>query len=166
MLYAKDGDITVRRGCLRMYVVNLSFVYVDLEVMKVKNDEPPDSEKEREEAREEPVERREQDAQEKREGIPRKVGISEFRIAFLATAIPIVVLSLISLGGAGSYMGTGLQFAWVIGAGFFAAALLTAIVLSIVGKGEIAGGIWAGIAIGIVTLGVTCFANIGVARYG
>ena len=84
--------------------------------------------------------------------------MSDFRKALIFTAIPIVVLSLISLAGfiIVSLAATAL---WVI-------AIVAAIVFAVKGRRTTAAGIFAGIGIGIVALGATCFANLSLARYG
>ncbi len=83
-----------------------------------------------------------------------------FRKALAATAIPVVALGVI--GSAGLALGAS----WLMGGvltissvGLFA-AFVVAIVFAIRGKRQTAAGILAGIGIGIVALGATCFANM------
>ena len=90
--------------------------------------------------------------------------MSNFRKALMLTAIPIVVLSLISLAGVGRYVfGEGVQLVWFASAALWVIAIGAAIVFSIKGKREIASGILAGIGIGFVALGGTCFAALFIA---
>ena len=77
--------------------------------------------------------------------------MSDFRKALIITAIPIVVLSLISLA---------VQSVWIAAAALWVVAIVAAIVLIFTGRREIASGIFTGIGIGIVALGATCFATI------
>ena len=90
--------------------------------------------------------------------------MSEFRIALLATAIPIIVLSAISVAGtmpaAGGLDWDPLLALWFVAAGLLGLAILVAIGFAVARKRQIAAGILAGIGIGSVGLGVTCFANI------
>ena len=77
--------------------------------------------------------------------------MSDFRKALIITAIPIVVLSLISLAG---------PSVWFAAAALWVIAIVAAIVFISKGRREIAAGVFSGIGIGIVALGATCFANI------
>lgn len=76
---------------------------------------------------------------------------------FAFTAIPIVVLSLISTGGAAV---DGLYSLWYIAAVIGAFALLGAVISFAVGERKKASGLLAGVAIGILSLATTCFANM------
>ena len=76
--------------------------------------------------------------------------MSSFRKALLCTAIPIVVVALI-----------GIAFApiWPVAAVFAVIAFVIGIILLFMkGHRQTAAGILAGIAIGIIALGATCFA--------
>ncbi len=88
--------------------------------------------------------------------------MSDFRKALMITAIPIVVLSLVTAVGAtaggGGIEGIGWLFSWLIPAFLLLIAFVAAIVFGGKGKKQIASGIWAGVGIGIVSLGLTCFA--------
>jgi hypothetical protein len=86
--------------------------------------------------------------------------VSNFRRVLLLTAIPIVALSLISVGGAAQDLESwepGLYGVWLLAALLFLIALVVAIVFSIRGKRGVAAGVWTGIGIGVVSLGLTCF---------
>ena len=84
--------------------------------------------------------------------------MSNFRKALIFTTVPIVVLSLISIGGAVSdnhalrMVELGAVALWVI-------AIVVGIVYTIKGIKQTAAGIWAGVGIGAVSLSATCFAN-------
>ena len=73
--------------------------------------------------------------------------MSDFFKALLATAIPIVALSLISIVLRVSVIGPAI-----------AVAIVVAIIFAASGRRNIANGILAGIGIGFVVQGVTCFA--------
>jgi hypothetical protein len=84
-------------------------------------------------------------------------GLTPFQRAMLWTAAPLVALNLISVGGAWE---ESLYWVWAIA---LLAWLVTAVVgigFSIAGKRETAAGVWAGFAIGLVALFVSCFANL------
>lgn len=81
-----------------------------------------------------------------------KEGMSGFRKALLFTAIPAILLSLISLA---------VPLVWIFAVVFVGLALLTALILLFTGDRETASGILTGVGIGIITLGGTCFANLG-----
>jgi len=82
-------------------------------------------------------------------------GMSSFRKALLWTAIPTVTLSIISL------IGDPVWLVWIGAAALIAIAFVVSILILIFGDRGIAAGILAGVGIGIVALGATCFANIG-----
>jgi hypothetical protein len=86
---------------------------------------------------------------------PRK-GMSDFRKALLWTAIPILVLSV---GGAGTAVATGGGFApgGALGGILWVVAILVSIGFAVARRRQIALGILAGAAIGLVGLGLTCF---------
>ena len=88
--------------------------------------------------------------------------MSDFRKALMITAIPIFVLSLGSVVGA-SAVGGGVDaivfaFFWIIPAFFLLIAIVAAIIYTAVHRRERAAGIWAGVGIGIVSVGLSCFA--------
>ena len=86
--------------------------------------------------------------------------MSDFRKALLFTAIPIAVVSVISAVGTaarGTY-DTPFFFLWAVAALMLVIAVVVAIVFTVKGRREIAAGIWAGIGIGIASLGMSCFA--------
>jgi hypothetical protein len=85
---------------------------------------------------------------------PRK-RMGDFLIALLATAIPLLVLSIIDVGiaiaGGSSGFGIGLvSMLWVL-------AILACVGFAIGRKRQIALGILTGAAIGAVGLGLSCF---------
>ena len=82
---------------------------------------------------------------------------SDFKRAFLWIALPIVVLSIVSTAGAAS---GGFYALWYVAAGLGLLAPLVAIGFAIGRRGRVASGIWAGVGVGIVALGLTCFANL------
>jgi hypothetical protein len=96
--------------------------------------------------------------------------MSDFRKALLWTAIPIVFLSLITTGlffydrygtvGRDAERQQSAIGLWFYGVFYLVGAMIVAIIYGVRGKRSIASGIWAGIGIGIISLGVTCFANI------
>ena len=92
--------------------------------------------------------------------------MSSFRKALIFTTIPIVVLSLVSMVGAGTYIYEGMQLVWLSAALLWVTAIVAAIVFTVKGRRTVAAGMFAGIGIGIVALGATCFANLSLARYG
>ncbi len=85
--------------------------------------------------------------------------MSDFRKALLWTAIPIIVLSVVSM--------TRIFFGlfWFAPLGLLVLAILACIGFAIAHKRQIATGILAGIGIGIVGLGLTCFAQISGIRF-
>ncbi len=92
--------------------------------------------------------------------------MSSFKKALIWTAIPIVVLSVISAAGR-MPTGGGLDWdpllaLWFVAAGLLGLVILAAIGFAVARKRQIAAGILAGIGIGSVSLGVTCFANMSV----
>ena len=82
--------------------------------------------------------------------------MSDFLKGLLITAIPIVVLSVVSMAGAAV---EGIYYVWLGAIALWWIAIVTAIGYTIARKGQIAAGIVAGLGIGIVSLGATCFAN-------
>ena len=83
---------------------------------------------------------------------PPKKGLSDFRKGLLWTAASISLVGIIS--------SIALRMGWFVALGLWILAFFSAIVLAIVGKRRLAAGIFAGIAISLVVLGITCFANI------
>ena len=83
-------------------------------------------------------------------------GMSDFRKALLWTAIPILVLSV---GGAGATVATGGSFApgGAFGGILWVLAILVCVGFAVARKRQIAAGILAGTAIGLVGVGLTCF---------
>lgn len=81
---------------------------------------------------------------------------SSFGKAFIWTAAPIVVLGIFSTVGAAA---PGLYFAWYAGALVGFAALVAGIIMLFVNR-SVGAGIWAGLAVGVLVLFVTCFANL------
>ncbi len=92
--------------------------------------------------------------------------MSSFRKALMITAIPLVALSLVSI--AGGVMASGWEWVvWVrfLGAFLVMVAIIAATIFYFTGRKGIASGMLAGIGIGIVALGVSCFAPIAVAYW-
>jgi len=88
---------------------------------------------------------------------PRKK-MSDFVKAFIWTAVPLAVVSIASTvttatatGGGGFAIGVG------VGGLLFAAAIVVSIAFAIARKRQIATGVLAGAAIGLVGLMLTCF---------
>jgi hypothetical protein len=75
--------------------------------------------------------------------------------ALLITAIPIVVLSLISLGSKHADINRGLGISWLIAGDLWLIALLTAVGFRLKKRKEIALGILAGAGIGFASLALT-----------
>jgi hypothetical protein len=91
--------------------------------------------------------------------------MSSFRKALLWTAIPTIVLSVISAAGVattGEYIfdgAAGFAIVWIVAAIYLVGAILISIICLFVNR-SIGAGILTGVGIGIVALGATCFANI------
>lgn len=87
--------------------------------------------------------------------------MSDFRKALIITAIPIVLLSVVSTIGASVVGGYEeaffFLFFWLIPAFLLLIAIVFAITYTVKGRRDRAAGIWAGIGIGIVSLGLSCF---------
>jgi len=75
--------------------------------------------------------------------------------AFLFTAIPIVLISLISLFSKQPDLNRGLGIAWLVAGVIWLIALLTALALYLKKRRELALGILAGAAAGFASLVVT-----------
>jgi hypothetical protein len=89
-----------------------------------------------------------------------KRGMSGFRKALLWTAVPIVVMSLIGMAGIASNevnLAVLLGFFWVGAVFYFVGTIIALIICAVMRKRQIVAGILAGLGIGIVSLGVTCF---------
>lgn len=83
-----------------------------------------------------------------------------FRVGFLGAGIPIVVLSLLSVAGnINGYAGL-LLYLWFFGAVAWLGAVLAMIVAYVAGQPETGTGILAALAVGLLVLGATCFANL------
>jgi len=85
------------------------------------------------------------------------MNMSDFRKALLQTAIPIVVLSLLSTL---SYWIAAFVALWFIAAFIVLIALGRAIFSLVTGERGRAAGIFTGIAIGIISTSASCFANL------
>jgi hypothetical protein len=97
----------------------------------------------------------EQNPNQDRQSPPPQKGLSDFRKGLLWTAASISLVGIISSIGI-----SALRMGWFVALGLWILAFFSAIVLAIVGKRRLAAGIFAGIAISLVVLGITCFANI------
>ncbi|HEY94321.1 MAG TPA: hypothetical protein G4O15_05235 [Dehalococcoidia bacterium] len=86
--------------------------------------------------------------------------------AFLFTAIPILLISLISLFSQESDLNKGLGIAWLIAGGIWLIALLTALGLYIKKRKEIALGMLAGAAAGFASLVITMIIFIALHQTG
>lgn len=82
--------------------------------------------------------------------------MSDFGKALMWTAIPLAVLSVISL----ATVDVGSKIIGIFTIVCFVAAIVASIFFAIKGKRQIAAGILVGVSIGIVALGVTCFAVV------
>lgn len=88
--------------------------------------------------------------------------MSSFRKALMITAIPIVVLSIIGMCGmVGELYGALflLTFLWWGAVIYYLGAVIVFIVYAVRRERQIVAGILAGLGIGIVSLGATCFAG-------
>lgn len=93
-------------------------------------------------------------------------GMNDFHKALLWTAIPILILSAISFGGSIAdpdtlVFGVGFGAFGGVAAGLWGLAILVCIGFALARKRQTALGILAGIGIGIVGLGASCFAYMG-----
>lgn len=84
---------------------------------------------------------------------------SAFRKAFAYTTIPIIALSILSLAGAAV---EGLYFVWYIAIFMWVLAIVATIGFALIHRSRTASGILAGIGVGFLALGATCFANISI----
>ena len=85
--------------------------------------------------------------------------------AFAWTTIPTVILSIVSVAGAG-YGISGVKFwlgfyvVWYVAAGVWLIATTAMIVLYARGKREKASGVLAGVGVGVIAVGITGFVNV------
>jgi uncharacterized membrane protein len=89
--------------------------------------------------------------------------MSGFRKALLWTAGPIVAMSLISTAGnlvRNAFIADATAWLWLAAVVYGAGAAIASIVFAIAGRKQISAGMAAGLAIGIISLAGTCFANI------
>ena len=88
-----------------------------------------------------------------------KRGMSDFKKAMMWTAIPIVVFSAISTGGSiANPASVAFGIVSAVAAGLWGLAILACIGFAIARKRQIAAGILAGVGIGVLALGASCFA--------
>jgi hypothetical protein len=88
--------------------------------------------------------------------------MTDFQKALLATALPLVVLGLVSTAGigiGGSNTGLWPAVVWFAGAAIWLCATIAVVVLNAAGKQRYIAGMLAGLALGFVALFATCFAN-------
>jgi hypothetical protein len=86
-----------------------------------------------------------------------------FNKAFALTAIAIVLLSLLSTAGAVGRGSEILYFAWYVAAVVWVMALgglVVLVSLRSTRRREIVSGVLAGMAVGVLALAATCFANL------
>ena len=107
--------------------------------------------------------------QEKQTPAPKK-GMSNFRKALLWTAIPIIILSVVSMTGVAVGSGDeGAEFSfgflWIGAFLYFLGAIILLIIFAIMHERQKMAGILAGLGISIVSLGATCFAMISTGQY-
>lgn len=90
--------------------------------------------------------------------------MSNFMKALLVTAIPVGGLSIISSAGIALAPRSRTQsvfvILWFVSLAIWALAIMAAIGFAIARQKKITAGIFAGIGIGLVTLGVSCLANL------
>ena len=93
-----------------------------------------------------------------------KGGMSDFCKALLATAIPLGVLGVVTAGLAVAGAWDSYGVVGFVALGLLGLAILASIGFAIARRGQIVGGIWAGIgigfAVGVISLMVTCFAAL------
>ena len=89
--------------------------------------------------------------------------MNNFWKALIATAVPIVVLSIIGTVGIWTTINSesvpNFAIAWFVGLVLWIGALITAIVFAVTGRRQLSAGIFAGVGIGFLVLGTTCFAG-------
>jgi hypothetical protein len=81
--------------------------------------------------------------------------MSDFQKGLAFTAIPLIVLIVVSWSGTNNSYG---GVSWTVTGLAFLAAFIAAIEESVRGKRRTSAGIFVGIAIGIVMAGISCFA--------
>ena len=85
-----------------------------------------------------------------------KSGMSDFRKGLLWTAAPISLVGIVSSIGIGA-----LRMGWFVALGLWILTFLAAVVLAISKRTRsLSAGMFAGVGISFVVLGITCFANI------
>jgi hypothetical protein len=92
--------------------------------------------------------------------------MSAFRKGLLWTALPTVLLGIVGTIGLAATdtneVGNGFIIVWFVALGVLAIEMLLGFIMLFFPRHrQVTAGIWAGIALGMVTLGVTCFANAG-----
>ena len=92
--------------------------------------------------------------------------MSNYRKALLFTAIPIVVLSLVSLGSKHAEVNRGLGISWLIAGTIWLIALLAVVGFRLKKRKEIASGILAGAGIGFASLALTIIIFIALHQQG
>lgn len=89
--------------------------------------------------------------------------MSNFRKALIFITVPIVVLAIVSAVGIAleqpSYLDSAFSGVWISAVALWVIGLILCCVFAIIGERQIAAGILAGLGIGIIALGITCFAN-------
>ena len=81
--------------------------------------------------------------------------MSDFQKGLAFTAIPLIILVVVSWSGANNSYGGAL---WTVTAIAFLAAFVMAIENAVRGHRSTSAGIFVGIAIGVVAAGISCFA--------
>jgi len=93
---------------------------------------------------------------------PRPAG-TRFRSSMLAVAVPIWGLGALSVGG---YVAEGLYYLWYIAALYALIALFVGIGFAVSKNSrDLGNGTLAGVGIGVLGLGVTCFANLATVQF-
>lgn len=89
--------------------------------------------------------------------------MNNFWKALIATAVPIVVLSITGTIGTwtalNSEVAPNFTIAWFVGVVLWIGALITAIVFAVRGRRQLSAGVFVGVGIGFLALGTTCFAG-------
>ena len=98
----------------------------------------------------------EQNTNQEKQAPPTKKGMSDFRKGLLWTVAPISLVGIVSSIGISALL-TG----WFVALGLWILAFVVAVILAINNRTRsLSAGIFAGIGISFVVLGITCFANI------
>jgi len=84
--------------------------------------------------------------------------MNDFRKSFLLVAVPIIALSILSTLGDVNYSWNSVL--WFPAAGIAFVALIVAGVFSVKQRLQVAGGILAALAVGALSLALTCFSNV------